>query len=143
MSLAALKAFLLAHREDLLTRTSEHLNLVALALLAAAAVGLPLAVLLRHHRGAAAVFLGFAGVIQTVPSLALLSIMLPLLGLGRDTAVMALFLYALLPVMRNTLVGLDSVDPAVVDTARGMGMNSAQLFWTVELPLALPTIFAG
>jgi osmoprotectant transport system permease protein len=143
MSIAALKAFLLAHRDDLLTRTSEHLNLVALALLAAATVGLPLAVLLRHRRGVAAVFLGFAGVVQTVPSLALLSIMLPLLGLGRDTAVMALFLYALLPVMRNTLVGLDAVDPAVVDTARGMGMSSGQLFWTVELPLALPTIFAG
>ncbi len=143
MSLDALQSFLLAHRTDLMTRTTEHLNLVALALLAAAAVGLPLAVVLRSRRGAATVFLGFAGIIQTVPSLALLSVMLPLFGLGRETAVVALFLYALLPVMRNTLVGLGGVDAAVVDTARGMGMSPAQLFWTVELPLALPTIFAG
>jgi len=143
MNADGLKAFLVAHRDDLVTRTFEHLNLVALALLAAAAIGMPLAITLRARRGAAAVFLGFAGVVQTIPSLALLSIMLPILGLGRDTAVMALFLYALLPVMRNTLVGLNTVDPAVVDSARGMGMNAFQLFWTVELPLALPTIFAG
>jgi len=143
VSLDAIRSFLLAHRDDLITRTSEHLNLVALALLAAAAVGLPLAVALRRRRGVATLFLGFAGVVQTVPSLALLSVMLPFFGLGRDTAVMALFLYALLPVLRNTLVGLDGVDAAVVDTARGMGMSAAQLFWTVELPLALPTIFAG
>ncbi|HWA07912.1 MAG TPA: ABC transporter permease/substrate-binding protein [Opitutaceae bacterium] len=143
MNLEAIRTFLLAHRADLATRISEHLNLVALALLAAAAIGLPLAVALRYRRGAATVFLGFAGVVQTVPSLALLSVMLPLFGLGRETAVVALFLYALLPVMRNTLVGLDGVDAGVVDTARGMGMNGFQLFWTVELPLALPTIFAG
>lgn len=139
----ALQSFLAAHQADLTRRTLEHLNLVALAMLAAAAVGLPLAVVLRRRRAAAAGFLGFANVVQTVPSLALLSVMLPLFGLGRETAVVALFLYALLPVLRNTLVGLDGVDAAVVDTARGMGMNAAQLFWTVELPLALPTIFAG
>jgi osmoprotectant transport system permease protein len=143
MDLKALTAFLVAHQADLIARTMQHLELVALALLAATLFGLPLAVLLRGHRPATSAFLGFAGIVQTVPSLALLSVMLPLFGLGRSSAVAALFLYALLPVIRNTLVGLDGVDPAVADAARGMGLNGAQLFWSVQFPLALPTIFAG
>lgn len=143
MSFASIEAFLSAHHADLVQRTIEHVNLVALAMLAATAVGVPLAVAMRGRRTVSTAFLGFANVVQTVPSLALLSVMLPLLGLGRQPAVVALFLYALLPVMRNTLVGLEGVGAPIVDTARGLGMNAAQVFWTVELPLALPTIFAG
>jgi len=135
--------FLAAHRPELLERTLEHIELVALALLAAVALGMPLAIALRRSRPLATAFLGAASVVQTIPSIALLSLMLPLFGLGRNSAVAALFLYALLPVIRNTLVGLDGVSASVVDTARAMGMNRLQLFWTVELPLALPTIFAG
>jgi osmoprotectant transport system permease protein len=131
------------HRGELVVRTFEHIELVALALVAAGLVGVPLAVALRRSRPIAAWFLGLASVVQTIPSIALLSLMLPLFGLGRNSAVAALFLYALLPVIRNTLVGLDGVPAAVVDTARGMGMDRLQLFWSVELPLALPTIFAG
>ncbi len=143
MDFKTLMAFFAAHQADLIARTMQHLELVALALLAATLIGLPLAVILRGNRPATSAFLGFAGIVQTVPSLALLSVMLPLFGLGRNSAVAALFLYALLPVIRNTLVGLDGVDPAVVDAARGMGLNRAQLFWSVQFPLALPTIFAG
>lgn len=143
MESSALKAFLLAHQADLIEHTLQHLELVAFALLAAVLLGLPLAVLLRRNGPATSAFLGFAGIVQTVPSLALLSVMLPLFGLGRNSAVAALFLYALLPVARNTLVGLAEVDAAVLDAARGMGMNAFQLFWSVEFPLALPSIFAG
>ena len=143
MNAANLRNFLLTHQADLTLRTLQHLELVALALLGAVLIGLPMALLLRRSRAAAAAFLGFAGIVQTVPSLALLSIMLPLFGLGRNTAVAALFLYALLPVIRNALVGLQSVDAATVESARGLGMNDAQLFWGVELPLAVPMIFAG
>ena len=143
MNLSAFTAFLALHRAELLARTLEHIELVSLALLAAAIIGLPLAVALRRSRPLAAASLGLAGIVQTIPSIALLSLMLPLFGLGRNSAVAALFLYALLPVIRNTLVGLDGVLPAVVDTARGMGMSPRQLFWRVEFPLALPTIFAG
>lgn len=131
------------HRIELIARTFEHIELVSLALAAASAIGIPLAVILRRTPPLSAAFLGVASVIQTIPSLALLSLMLPLFGLGRNSAVAALFLYALLPVIHNTLVGLNNVSPSVVDTARGMGMNRFQLFWTVEFPLALPTIFAG
>lgn len=139
----ALREFIAMHRNELATRTLEHIELVSLALLAAVAIGMPLAVVLRRSRPLSAAFVGLASVVQTVPGLALLSLMLPLFGLGRNSAVAALFLYALLPVIRNTLVGLDGVAANVVDTARGMGMSPLQVFWAVELPLALPTIFAG
>ncbi len=138
-----LRAFVGMHRNELVTRTLEHVELVSLSLLAAVAIGMPLAVALRRSRPLSTGFVGMASVVQTVPSLALLSLMLPLFGLGRNSAVAALFLYALLPVIRNTLVGLEGVPLNIVDSARGIGMNRVQLFWAVELPLALPTIFAG
>ena len=139
----AFLAFLATHRNELLARTLEHIELVALSLLAAVAIGVPLAVALRRNRTLAASFVGLASVVQTIPSIALLSLMLPLFGLGRNSAVAALFLYALLPVIRNTLVGLAGVPPAVVETARGMGMNGWQRWWQVQFPLALPVILAG
>lgn len=138
-----LREFIAMHRNELVTRTLEHVELVALALLAAVALGMPLAIALRRSRPLSAAFVGLASIVQTVPGLALLSLMLPLFGLGRNSAVAALFLYALLPVIRNTLVGLEGVPANVVETARAMGMNPLQVFLTVELPLALPTIFAG
>lgn len=139
----ALVTFLATHRNELLSRMLEHIELVALSLLAAVAIGVPLAVMLRRSRTLAASFVGMASIVQTIPSIALLSLMLPLFGLGRNSAVAALFLYALLPVIRNTLVGLAGVPGGVVEAARGMGMSRGQLFWAVELQLALPTIFAG
>jgi osmoprotectant transport system permease protein len=93
----AFLAFLATHRNELLARTLEHIELVALSLLAAVAIGVPLAVMLRRNRTLAASFVGLASVVQTIPSIALLSLMLPLFGLGRNSAVAALFLYALLP----------------------------------------------
>jgi osmoprotectant transport system permease protein len=138
-----LSDFVGMHRDELVTRTLEHVELVSLSLLAAVAIGMPLAIALRRSRTLSTGFVGMASIVQTVPSLALLSLMLPLFGLGRNSAVAALFLYALLPVIRNTLVGLEGVPANIVDSARGIGMDRFQLFWAVELPLALPTIFAG
>lgn len=139
----AFTVFLATHHNELVAHTLEHIELVALALIAAVAIGVPLAVALRQSRPLATAFVGMASVVQTIPSIALLSLMLPLFGLGRNSAVAALFLYALLPVIRNTLVGLAGVPSGVVEAARGMGMSPTQLFWAVELQLALPTIFAG
>jgi osmoprotectant transport system permease protein len=89
--------------------------------------------------------LGLAGVIQTVPSLALLAFMIPIpgLGLGARSAVVALLLYALLPIVRNTFTGIREVDPALLEAARGMGLTSGQVLWRVEMPLAVRTIMAG
>jgi osmoprotectant transport system permease protein len=107
------------------------------------AIGLPLAIACTRYRRMAGPTLGAVGVIQTIPSIALLGFMIPLLGIGAVPAIVALFLYALLPIVRNTYAGIDEVDAAVVEAARGMGMTNRQILTKVELPLAMPVIFAG
>lgn len=89
------------------------------------------------------IVLGGTGVLQTVPSLALLGFMIPIFGIGVKTAIAALFLYSLLPIMRNTYTGIKDVDSATVEAAKGMGMTSMQILFKVELPLAVPVIMAG
>jgi osmoprotectant transport system permease protein len=121
----------------------EHLRLTLLALAIALAIALPAGVLLARVRWLRGPVLGVLGVIYTIPSLSLLVLLIPLLGLGLRPAVIALVAYAQLVLVRNVLVGLTGVDPAVVEAARGMGMSGAQRFWRVELPLALPLILAG
>src|SRR5690606_11954937 len=91
----------------------------------------------------ASIVLGFTGILQTIPSIALLGFMIPLLGIGVKPAIFALFLYALLPIVRNTFTGISGTDPAVREAAVGMGMSDLQLLLRIDLPLALPVIFAG
>ena len=88
-------------------------------------------------------YLGFAGILQTIPSIALLGFMIPLLGIGAKPAIVALMLYAFLPIIRNTYTGINQVNAAVTDAAKGMGMSSQQILFKVELPLAMPVILAG
>jgi osmoprotectant transport system permease protein len=131
---------------EILERTGEHVVLVAIALFAAALVGIPAGIALTRKAAWRGVVLGFTNVVQTIPSLALFGFLIPLPfigGIGRRTAVVALVLYALLPVLRNTLTGILGVDSAVVESAVAMGMTDRQLLWKVELPLAAPTILAG
>ena len=123
--------------------TLVHLKLTGIALVLACLFALPLALYLtRFPRGASAVVYG-AGLLQTIPSLALLVMLIPLLGLGQLPAIVALFLYSLLPIIRNTLTGIASVDPLLRDLALGMGLTPAQRLRHVEVPLAMPTILAG
>jgi osmoprotectant transport system permease protein len=130
---------------EILSLTLQHLELVAMTIGIAGAIGLPGGVLLARRAAARRWILGLANVAQTIPSLALFGFLLPLpfLGIGQRTAVVALCLYALLPILRNTLVGLAGVDPAVRESAVAMGMTARQVLWQVELPLATPTIIAG
>ena len=131
---------------EILERTGEHIVLVAIALFAAAFVGIPTGILLTRKAAWRGVVLGLTNVVQTIPSLALFGFLIPLPfigGIGRRTAVIALVHYALLPVLRNTLTGILGVDPAVVESAVAMGMTGRQRLWKVELPLAAPTILAG
>ena len=124
----------------------EHLELVLIAIAAAAAIALPAAVVLARRAGARRYALGFANIAQTIPSLALFGFLLPLPligGIGKRTAIVALCLYALLPILRNTLVGILGVDPAVRESAVAIGMTGRQVLWQVELPLAVPSILAG
>jgi osmoprotectant transport system permease protein len=126
--------------------TAEHLMLVGVAMLIAAAIGIPLGIVLTRRVALQRWVLGFANVMQTIPSLALFGFLIPvpvLGGIGQHTAILALVLYALLPIVRNTLTGILGVDPAVRESAVAMGMTSSQLLREVELPLAARTILAG
>jgi len=123
----------------------QHIALTIVAVLLAVVVAIPSGILLTRKRSLAGPVLGIAGVIQTIPSLALLAFMIPLpgLGLGARSAVAALFLYALLPIVRNTYTGIREVDPDLLEAATGMGLTDFQRLWKVELPLATRTIMAG
>ena len=132
--------------QEMAQLTGEHIVLVLVSMAIAAAAGLPLGVLLTRHAALRTPLLGFANVMQTIPSLALFGFLIPIPligGIGKRTAIVALVLYALLPILRNTLAGILGVDSAVRESAIAMGMTGRQLLWQVELPLAAPTILAG
>lgn len=138
--------FLIRNRAEVWLRTMEHLGLVALSAGVAVAVGVPLGILVTRWAGVRGPVLGAANVLQTIPSLALFGFLIPLPflgGIGARTAIVALVLYGLLPIIRNTYVGITGVDAAVRDAARGMGMTDGQVLRMVELPLAAPVILAG
>lgn len=138
--------FFLTHRRELATLTGEHVWLVANSMLLAIAIGAPLGILLTRRPRWKALILGSSNIIQTIPSLALFGLLLPLpwLGVRADRlTIAALTLYALLPIVRNTYVGISGVDPAVRESAVGMGLSSRELLWHVELPLATPVMLAG
>jgi len=123
--------------------TLVHLKLTGLALTLACGVAIPLALIVSRWRRLAAGLQYTAGLIQTIPALALLALLIPVLGLGEGPAILALFLYSLLPIMRNTLAGLFSVDPLLREVATSMGMTATQQVLRIELPLAVPMILAG
>ena len=122
-----------------------HMLLSAIALLIGLAISLPLGIVASRRPRLAEIALGVAGVVQTVPTLALLVLMVPLLGgaIGFAPAFLALTLYGVLPILANTVIGIRGVDPALIEAARGLGMSDRQLLWKVELPLALPVIIGG
>jgi osmoprotectant transport system permease protein len=121
----------------------QHLGLTLSAVLLASLVAIPLGIAITRHPRLRQVALGAVGVVQTIPSLALLVFMIPILGLDVKSAVAALFLYAVLPILRNTYTGIAEVDPDLIDAARGMGMRPRQILTRVQLPLATRTIMAG
>lgn len=121
----------------------QHIGLTLVSVLLAALIAVPLGIAITTRPRLRRLLLGFAGVLQTIPSLALLVIVIPFLGIGKAAAIVALFLYALLPILRNTYTGIDGVDRELLDAARGMGMRRWDVLQRVQLPLALPTIMAG
>jgi len=138
--------FLFAYRAEIFARTLEHLGLVSAAMAIAIAVGIPLGIALARRPRLRRWVLGAANVIQTVPSLALFGFLIPvpfLGGIGATTAIVALTLYALLPILRNTYTGIAGVNPPVLEAAFAMGMTPSQILWKVELPLSMGVILAG
>lgn len=135
--------FLVDNRPQLWSETAVHARLVALALLLAIPPAVAIGVAAARRPRLAGVAIGSAGVIFTIPSLALFALLVGPLGLGTAPAVAALALYSVLPVLRNTVVGLQEVPPDAIEAARGMGMTERQALWRVRLPLALPVVVGG
>jgi osmoprotectant transport system permease protein len=138
--------FFSTHSAEIFSTTLEHMELVVIAMVIAVAVAVPLGILAVQRPGVSTVALGAASVFQTIPSLALFGFLIPIPyigGIGVRTAVVALVLYALLPILRNTYVGLTGIDASVLEAATAMGMTPWQVMWRVRLPLALSVILAG
>jgi osmoprotectant transport system permease protein len=139
-------SFFVEHHAEILDTTLEHLTLVVIAMAFAILIGVPLGMFVVHRPALRRLSLGIASILQTIPSLALFGFLIPIPfigGIGRRTAIVALVLYALLPILRNTYVGLTGIDPAVLEAAEAMGMTNVQILWRVRFPLALAVILAG
>jgi osmoprotectant transport system permease protein len=138
--------FFLENRAQIGELTLEHIWLAGFSTLIAVMIGVPLGILITRWPAAAKPVIGSANIIQTIPSLALFGFLLPAPWIGARAdrlAILALALYALLPLIRNTYAGIKSVDPAVLEAGRGMGMTDRQILWQIELPLATGVILAG
>ncbi|MBK0382188.1 ABC transporter permease/substrate-binding protein [Pedobacter sp. SD-b] len=135
--------FISQESDKLLNQTLVHIGLTFISLIIAIIIALPLGVWISRRQKLASSVLGFAGILQTIPSIALLGVMIPILGIGVKPAIVALFLYALLPIIRNTYTGIKNIEPEVLEAAKAMGMNKWQVLKQVELPLAFPVIMAG
>jgi osmoprotectant transport system permease protein len=141
--MSALHEFLAERGEQILECLLQHVYLTVVAMSLAIIIAVPVGLVLTRSRRLAAYVIAGVGVIQTLPSLALVGLMVPLLGAGPKAAITALFLYALLPIVRNTYTGVMNVDPPMIEAARGMGMSSMQILFKIQLPLSVPVIMAG
>ncbi|BAY38722.1 binding-protein-dependent transport systems inner membrane component [Nostoc sp. NIES-2111] len=138
--------FLFKYAPEILQHTLEHLFLVGVAIAIAIIIGIPLGILITRQKQLRQPILGIANILQTIPSLALFGLLIPVPiigGIGVVPAIVALTLYSLLPIIRNTYTGITGVDPAIREAGRGMGMTDRQLLLQVEIPLAIGVILAG
>lgn len=138
-----MNAFLEQYGSQLLLKTWEQIYISAIALILGVLVAVPVGIILTRFPKTAKLVIGLTSMLQTIPSLALLAMMIPFFGIGKLPAIFALFVYSLLPILRNTYIGLDNVDPVLKDSAKGMGMEPVQSIFQVELPLAMPVIMTG
>jgi len=135
--------FMSLESDKLLNQTLQHIGLTFISLIFAVSIGLPIGVLIARKRKLSGAVLGIAGVLQTIPSIALLGFMIPVLGIGAKPAIVALLIYALLPIIRNTYTGIIGIDKHVIEAAKALGMSKKQVLFKIELPLAMPVILAG
>ncbi|CDQ41630.1 MULTISPECIES: ABC transporter permease [Virgibacillus] len=135
--------FLAEYGNELLVKTWEHLYISLAAIILGVLVAVPLGIVLSRKPNFADRFISFIGILQTIPSLAILAFFIPIMGVGKVPAIFALFFYSLLPILRNTYIGVRDVDPGVKEAGKGMGMSNWQSIVKMELPLSLPVIMAG
>lgn len=129
--------------EQILSRAGEHVYLAFSAVALSCLVGIPIGLLINRNKRLANAVISVANVLQTVPSLAMFALLIPLVGIRDKNAIVALFLYALLPIIKNTYIGIRNVDPSVIEAAKGMGMSRTQILYKVQTPLAVPVIMGG
>ncbi len=135
--------FLKYRSSDIFRLTGEHVRITGIAVLLAVLVGVPLGIYITKNRKVSNTVLNIANIFQTLPSLALFGLIIPIMGIGFKPAIFVLFLYALLPIIKNTYIGINSIEPSIIEAGRGMGMTKSQILTMVEVPLALPIIMGG
>lgn len=135
--------FLKYRGSEIFKLTGEHMKITGVAVLLAIIVGVPLGIYITKNKKVSTVILNTANIFQTLPSLALFGLIIPIMGIGFKPAIFVLFLYALLPIIKNTYIGINSIEPSIIEAGRGMGMTKAQILTMVEIPLALPIIMGG
>jgi osmoprotectant transport system permease protein len=142
-TLAAAYRYLVTNFDEFLGLLQQHLTLVLVSVGLAIVVAVPLGILAERNERTKSIVMGLGNVAQTIPTLAIIALVFPLLGLGFLPALVGLFTYALLPILTNTVAGLENVDESTIEAARGMGMTQNQITRKIKLPLAVPVIFAG
>jgi len=135
--------FFLSRWQDILELTLEHLLLVLVAMAISIVLGVTIGILITRSRALANLVLGLASIMMTIPSLALFSLLLPILGIGTAPAIVGLVAYTLLPIIRNVYVGITSIDPAIIEAARGMGLTDRKILLRIQIPLAIPASMIG
>lgn len=135
--------FLQYRGPEIFKLTGEHMKITGVAVLLAILVGVPLGIYITKNKKVSNVILNTANIFQTLPSLALFGLIIPIMGIGFKPAIFVLFLYALLPIIKNTYIGINSIEPSIIEAGRGMGMTKTQILAMVEIPLALPIIMGG
>lgn len=138
-----MQKFMNKYASDILYKVGEHLYISGISVIIGSSIAIIIGVLISRSKRGASLVIGICSILQTIPSLALLAIMIPIFQVGKKSAIVALIIYSLLPTLRNTVIGMQSVDESVLDAAKGMGLNTAQQIFTVQLPLASSTILAG
>ncbi|MBN2402750.1 MAG: ABC transporter permease [Spirochaetes bacterium] len=135
--------FFLERKTEILFRSGEHIWLSGISVFLAVCFGLPVGILLTRIKQLATPVINIVNIIQTIPSLALLGFLIPVMGIGAEPAILALFLYSLLAIIKNTMTGINQVDKAIIEAGTGMGMTNSQILIKIELPLAAAVIFSG
>ncbi|HAS91532.1 MAG TPA: ABC transporter permease [Sedimentibacter sp.] len=128
---------------NIIRLTIEHLQITGISIITAIVIGVPLGIIVTRYKRLADPILASANIFQTIPSIAFFGILIPFMGIGKETAILVLFLYALLPIIKNTYTGINEVSPSLIDAGRGMGMTNFQILRMVELPQSLAVIMAG
>jgi osmoprotectant transport system permease protein len=135
--------FMVAHADDIFSALVQHMKITGIAVAFAVLIGVPIGLWISKKQNIAGFVLGVANIMQTIPSLALFGLIIPIMGIGFKPSVFVLLLYALMPIIKNTYIGITTVDPAVIEAGRGMGMTRMQILKMIEVPLSLPMIMGG